>query len=73
MNNEELLSILEHIEREKGISKELLFSAIESAMASAAKKIIGGKDAEVTAVIDRQTGVLKIMSDGKEKIGRAHV
>jgi len=35
--NEELLSVLEHIEREKGIDKEFLFKAIESALASAAK------------------------------------
>ncbi len=66
MNNSELLGVLENIEREKGINKEYLFKAIESAMSSAAKKIFGGKDAEVTAVIDRQTGSLKIISDGKE-------
>lgn len=63
--NEELLTILDHIEREKGIDKELLFKAIESALASAAKKIIGNKEAEVEAVIDRATGEIKIMSEGK--------
>ncbi len=66
MNNSELLNVLENIEREKGISKEFLFKAIESAMASAAKKVLGGKEAEVSAVIDRETGAIKIMSDGKE-------
>ena len=64
--NEELLQVLEHIEREKGISKEFLFNAIESALASAAKKIVGNKDIEVTAVIDRGTGEIKIISEGKE-------
>jgi N utilization substance protein A len=63
--NEELLTVLEHIEREKGISKEFLFKAIESALASAAKKILGNKEAEVTAEIDRATGEIKIMSEGK--------
>jgi len=63
--NEELLTILDHIEREKGIDKELLFKAIESALASAAKKIIGNKEAEVAAVIDRKTGEISIMSEGK--------
>jgi N utilization substance protein A len=63
--NEELLTILDHIEREKGIDKELLFKAIESALASAAKKIIGNKEAEVAAVIDRNTGEISIMSEGK--------
>lgn len=66
MNNEELLNVLEHIEREKGVDKEILFQAIESALASAARKIIGNKEAEVTATIDRQTGAIKIVSEGKE-------
>ncbi len=64
--NEELLSVLEHIEREKGIDKEFLFKAIESALASAAKKIIGSKEVEVSAVIDRATGEIKIINEGKE-------
>jgi len=64
--NEELLTVLEHIEREKGISKEYLFVAIESALASATKKILGDKEAEVTAVIDRATGEIKMLSGGKE-------
>jgi N utilization substance protein A len=63
--NEELLTILDQMEREKGIDKELLFKAIESALASAAKKIVQNKEAEVTAVIDRSTGQITIMSEGK--------
>lgn len=66
MNNEELLTVLEHIEREKGIDKEFLFKAIESALASAARKILGKKEVEVSAVIDRNTGAIKILSEGKE-------
>jgi N utilization substance protein A len=64
--NEELLAVLEHIEREKGIDKELLFKAIESALASAARKIIGKKDVEPDVAIDRKTGEIKIISEGKE-------
>src|SRR3989338_2525215 len=64
--NEELLSVLEHIERERGIDKELLFKAIESALVSAARKMVGKKDAEVTVTIDRATGEMKILSEGKE-------
>lgn len=64
--NEELLTVLEHIEREKGIDKEFLFKAIESALTSAARKIIGNKDADVAATIDRATGEIKIINDGKE-------
>ena len=64
--NEELLAVLEHIEREKGINKEFLFKAIESALTSAAKKIVGKKDIDVVATIDRTTGEIKILSEGKE-------
>ena len=66
MNNEELLTVLEHMEREKGIDKEFLFKAIESALASAARKILGKKEAEVSAMIDRNTGQIQIISEGKE-------
>ena len=72
--SEELLTVLEHIEREKGIEKEFLFKAIESALASAARKIIGNKEAEVNATIDRTTGKISIISEGKalhsEEFGR---
>lgn len=64
--NEELLTVLEHIERERGIDKELLFKAIESAFVSAARKIVGKKDVDVTVTIDRTTGEIKIISEGKE-------
>jgi N utilization substance protein A len=66
MHNEELLSVLDNIEREKGVDKEILFSAIESALASAARKIMGNKEAEVVVTIDRATGEIKILSEGKE-------
>ncbi len=64
--NEDLLNILDHIEREKGINKELLFTAIESALASAAKKTVGRKTEDVTVVIDRKTGEIKVTSEGKD-------
>ena len=35
--SEEILAILEQIEREKGIDKEILISAVESALVSAAR------------------------------------
>jgi len=65
MNNE-LLLILDSIEREKGIEKETLFKAIESALQSAAKKIVGKDTDQVSVSIDRQTGEIKIYSGDKE-------
>lgn len=64
--NEDLLNILDHIEREKGINKELLFTAIESALASAAKKIVGRKTEDIAVAIDRKTGEIKVTSEGKD-------
>jgi len=65
--NGELLTILEHIEREKGISREILFQAVESALASAARKIIGKNSTEEIKVeLDRKNGSIKVLSDGKE-------
>jgi len=67
MNNQELLFALDHIEREKGIKKEILFQAIESALVSAARKIVGKNKDDITVSIDRTTGEIKVLS-GKEEI-----
>lgn len=64
--NGELLAVLDHIEREKGISKEVLIQTVESALVSAARKIVGNKTGEVTVKVNRDTGGIKIFSDGKE-------
>ena len=66
--NGELLAVLEHIEREKGIKKEVLITAVESALVSAARKVIGAKpDTEIRVVLDPQTGKISAYA-GKEKI-----
>ncbi|NQT47198.1 MAG: transcription termination/antitermination protein NusA [Candidatus Omnitrophica bacterium] len=65
--NDELLSVLEHIEREKGIKKEVLFQAIEAALISAARKVLGKKDTEgITAKIDHETCEIKIYNGDEE-------
>lgn len=68
--NGEILAVLEHIEREKGINKEILIAAVESALASAARKSIGvthqpGEEIKVT--LDRETGKISVYV-GKEKV-----
>ncbi len=65
--NGELLSILEHIEKEKGIKREVLIEAVESAVTSAARKTLGKRSqGEVTTRLDIQTGALRIYWDQKE-------
>lgn len=66
MSNE-LLAILDHIERERGISKEVLIAAVESAMVSAVKKAIGTKTTENIRVnIDKSDGKIHAYLDDAE-------
>ena len=58
--SQELLAIIEQIEREKGIKKEIMLEAVESAMLSAAKRVIDLKpDEEFKVQIDRVTGEIR--------------
>ena len=63
----ELLIILEQIERDKGINKEILIEAVETAVASAARKVwTVDKEQEIQVVLDRQSGQIKAYADGEE-------
>ena len=53
--NKEILYVVDAVSNEKGIEKEVIFQAIESALASATRKK-SGKDIEVRVDIDRETG-----------------
>lgn len=65
--SQELLAIIEQIEREKGIKKEVLIQAVESAMLSAAKRVIDLKpDEEFKVEIDRSTGKIRAWRGGEE-------
>lgn len=66
--NAELLAILDHLTREKGIDREVILEALEAALVSAGRKAVGPKaSGEVTVKIDRSTGDIKILS-GEEEI-----
>lgn len=64
--NGELLTVLDQIEREKGIKKEVLIDAVEAALASAAKKTSGIKAEEVSVKVDPSTGDIKVFCSGNE-------
>ncbi len=64
--NSELLSVLDNLSREKGIDREVILEAIESALVSAARKSLGSLTADVTATIDRATGTILVIAEGKE-------
>ena len=65
--NEEILTILDSLEREKGISKDVLFEAIESALLSAARKMLGKDREDISVKVDRETGDIKVVS-GRKRI-----
>jgi len=57
--NRELIMIIEQLGREKGIDKEVLFEALETALLSASRKSLGPAD-NVRIHIDRKTGDFRI-------------
>ncbi len=68
--NQELLAILDSIERDKGIKKEILVKAIESALVSAARKKLGKHITEIEVKFDSETGDFKVYGpDGNELTG----
>jgi len=53
--NKEILMVVDTVSNEKGVAKEVIFEAIEAALASVAKKKHSG-DIEARVAIDRSTG-----------------
>ncbi len=53
--NRELLMLVDAISREKSVDREVVFGAVEAALASASKKLHGG-EVDVRVSIDRETG-----------------
>jgi N utilization substance protein A len=60
--NGDLLTVLENIEREKGISKDTILEAVESSLLSASRKTL--PDAHnLTVEINRETGSIHVFAD----------
>ncbi|MEJ2644373.1 MAG: transcription termination factor NusA [Gammaproteobacteria bacterium] len=53
--NKEILLVVDAVSNEKGVDKQIIFEAIEAALASATKKKHGG-EIDVRVAIDRQSG-----------------
>ena len=60
MNSEFILAVRE-LAKEKGVSEDMLFEAVEAAIHSAYKKNFGAGQA-VRVVLDRDSGALKVYS-----------
>lgn len=57
----EIIDALDQLEKEKGISKDLIMDAIEKSINSACEKDFG-KDTEYSTHMDRQTGEIKVFA-----------
>ena len=55
MNNKEILLVVDAVSNEKDIDRDVIFEAIESALATASKKL-STKDIDARVAIDRKTG-----------------
>jgi len=53
--NRELLMLVEAISREKNVERDVVFGAVESALAQATKKLYEG-DVDIRVAVDRDTG-----------------
>lgn len=54
--NKEILLVVDTVSHEKGVPKDVIFEAIESALAMATKKRYTNEEAEYQVTIDRETG-----------------
>src|SRR3989339_732769 len=72
--NAELIRIVENIARDKNIDKESIFTDLEDAMVSAARKHFGLPEADIVVSIDRQSGEIRAWMDKApidiQKLGR---
>ena len=59
--NGELIAVLEYLQREKGIDKEILLKAVEEALLQASKKSVGPAR-ELRIEIDRKTGAISAIA-----------
>lgn len=59
--NKDFIDALHEIEKEKGVSKEIIFDALESALISSYKKNFGSSQ-NVEVEMDRETGKIKVFA-----------
>ena len=67
MNSSELLRLIDSISRDRNVEKESLFTDIEQAMVSAARKHFNALDTdEFTSEVDRMTGQISVWREDEE-------
>lgn len=69
--NKDLIAVFEYLEREKGIQRDIVISAIEESLCAAAQKSISGAS-NVTVKINPKTGNIDVLSE-KEIVDEVEV
>jgi N utilization substance protein A len=71
--NKDLIAIFEYLEREKGIKREIVISAIEESLRAAARKSVKGLGDKVSVEIHPKTGEIEVFTQKKivEKVTNA--
>ncbi len=73
MNPQDILRYVDSLHREKNIDQEIVFSAIEAALQTAAKRQYGD-EADIVVKLDRQNGQIRAILEGEplgdDQIGR---
>jgi len=54
--NREMLMLVEAISREKNVERDVVFGAVESALAQATKKLFGTAEVDIRVAVDRDSG-----------------
>jgi N utilization substance protein A len=65
MNGPEILRLVDSMHRDKGIDQEIIFSGIEAAILSAARKRYG-EEQDLTVQIHRKSGEVTVLHESKE-------
>ncbi len=60
--NVDFIDALNEIEKEKGISKDIIFEALESALISSYRKNFGGASQNAEVEMDKTTGQAKVFA-----------
>ena len=73
MNPQDILRYVDSLHREKNIDQEIVFSAIEAALQTAAKRQYG-EESDIVVSLDRKTGQIRALMSGEplgdDQIGR---
>ena len=65
--SKEILLVVDAVSNEKGVEKDIIFEAIEAALASATRRR-HGEDIEVRVAIDRETGSTRWSTTVREEV-----